>query len=187
MKRNARSSVVAAVASAVLVSGFVACARHSPAPSAAAQRKPILPCLEDSAARGLDFLIGDWDLQNARGVVVQHTVIHQALGGCALVQDDTVPANGYIAVAIHQWERERRLWRQGYADNRGAFTTWHGKVSPGRIEYAQDSVPGFAHFQRSIFWSVDADHVRQTFDESDDAGKTWKRTFDGTYVRRTRR
>jgi hypothetical protein len=149
-------------------------------------RERAWPCFSDSGAKGLDFLVGDWDLRTMTGQTVQHTIIRKELANCGLVQHDTVP-NGYVAVAMHQWDRGEKLWRQGYADVRGVFTSWRGRAAEARIAYIQDSVPGSAHRQRSTFWRVDSNQVRQVFEESENNGGTWRVTFDGLYVRRPAR
>ena len=143
-------------------------------------------CAEFPVYQKLDFWVGDWDVF-ANDELVGHNQIEKVLEGCAIVEDWTATGGGegkslFFVDYDGNW---RQVW----------VTQW--AMTPGGVKekmIAADGPPGSVRFQgeirhpkagkwldRTTLSPFENGEVRQLIEISNDAGQTWKSTFDAIY------
>ncbi len=151
------------------------------------QPAPPAPPPDCSAAehRQFDFWIGDWAV-TAQGKPAGTNRIESDLSGCVLIERWTA-AGGSRGTSLNFYDRATRAWYQAWMDERGGALRLKGGLDQGRMVMTSDALPnsaGVPTIQR-ITWSVEPDgSVRQLWESSVDAGRTWTVAFDGRYVKR---
>jgi hypothetical protein len=168
------ASVLGAVL-AVLPAG----AADDPAP------KPGQAC-ESKARRQFDFWLGDWDVHDPSGKLVGRNRITRVHGGCAL-EEQWSGNGGVTGTSLNAYDPERDRWHQTWIDNTGGLLQLDGGWKDDRmVLVGQDAPsPGAPPTLQRISWQPLPDgRVRQLWEASKDAGRTWTTAFDGTYSRR---
>ncbi|MEO8673087.1 MAG: hypothetical protein ABI411_17350 [Tahibacter sp.] len=130
-----------------------------------------------------DFWIGDWEVFDPSGAQVGKSRIEPILNGCAISENWT-ESTGSEGKSYNAWEPSDKRWHQFWVSDNGS-TLWltGGLVGKSMVLSGAKTDPksGVAQAQR-ITWTPNADgSVRQHWEVSDDAGKTWSSSFDGTY------
>jgi len=137
--------------------------------------------------RQFDFWLGDWEVRGPAGKVAGHNTITSAHGGC-VVFENWKGAGGVTGSSFNIYDAERRKWHQTWVDNSGGLLELEGEFANGKMVLA--SAPGAATKRgpeaiNRITWQLLPDgRVRQLWETSPDAGKTWKTAFDGYYSKR---
>jgi hypothetical protein len=143
--------------------------------------------------RQFDFWIGDWDVIDAPTQRrVGRNTVQNLLNGCMIQENwiDNVDAPGGRAISQNYYDPKDKKWVQVYITNAGdgaLLLTGTFKNNAMILEtdrFASGSV--VAPLQR-ITWNVvdnNPDRVRQLGEISNDAGQTWKISFDALYERR---
>ena len=84
------------------------------------------------------------------------------------------------------WDASNTRWNQYWVDTSGMVLFLTGSFTDGRMTLSGelvDAASGKRSLQR-VTWTPNADGtVRQLWQGSDDAGKTWSTVFDGLYRR----
>jgi hypothetical protein len=77
------------------------------------------------------------------------------------------------------------VWHQTWVDSTGSLLTLEGRFKEGAmvLEGVATDEKGVQTRQRITWTAFSADEVRQLWQSSTDAGKTWKTEFDGVYRR----
>ncbi|MEP7042910.1 MAG: hypothetical protein ABI843_07595 [Dokdonella sp.] len=171
------SSIMHVLRIAALV--VLVAAGDAAAQQGASAPKPAAGCASPTA-RQFDFWIGVWNVTDPTGKVVGHNRVESILGGCALAEhwdgNGGVHGNSY-----NTYDASDRRWRQFWVDSQAGVLALEGGLVDGSM-VLQSSRPG-AHIDR-IRWTPNADgSVRQLWEVSEDAGKTWATSFDGRYLR----
>ena len=138
------------------------------------------PCQHDPRARELDFWVGEWDVFNPAGVKVGQSKVESILAGCVVLENWTARV-GHAGKSFNLWDRAAGEWRQTWVNDQGQLTEYHGRFEDGAMRFlAKDG----AKWTRLVFTRLPGGSVRQFFETSADAGRTWTPSFDGKYVRR---
>jgi hypothetical protein len=144
--------------------------------------------------RQFDFWLGSWDVYDyssgSKGVLQGSNVIER-IYGCALrenwIGEGTEGTRG-TSLNIY-YDREKK-WYQTWVDTQGTLLIISGGIKDGKMVMTGEH-PGRqagVTVQERITWSLvnnDPNQVRQFWESSRDAGKTWVVIFDGLYVRKT--
>lgn len=158
-------------------------AAYAQAPAAAGAAKPC-----DSAEyRQFDFWLGQWDVYLPSGKPAGASVIQSFADGCALLENWS-GTGGFTGKSINIYDITDKQWHQSWVDNSGSRLNLDGKFTDGKMVLAADAPnpnKAGAILRQQITWTRNADgSVRQLWETSEDAGKTWVTAFDGKYVRR---
>jgi hypothetical protein len=147
---------------------------------------PPVPCAGPEY-RQFDFWIGTWDVHGPKDAVVGHSRIESILGGCVIAEHWSSGPNGANdGKSYNIYDRELGKWEQFWVDASGSRLLLSGglvgadMVLEG-VQSKPDPKTGIAQRER-ITWTPNADgSVRQLWQSSKDAGKTWTVAFDGLY------
>ena len=143
------------------------------------------PCMTPEY-RQFDFWLGDWSVANADGRVIGANRIESLEGGCVL-QEHWSAVRGGTGTSLSAWDAERQRWHQTWVDAGGGVALLDGAFADGRMVLSGDAVDRehARTLRNRITWIPLADgRVRQWWEQSDDAGATWKTVFDGYYARK---
>lgn len=148
------------------------------------------PCMADSNARKFDFWVGEWDVYpNGANVIVGHSRIDLASGGCMILENWTSLASAYSGKSINFYSPQTGKWEQYWIGSEGNpqrpnhFINGEYKDGAMRFDFSgKDQTGDF--IGRFIFYNMGADKVRQFNEKSYDGGKTWQTFYDFIYVRK---
>lgn len=159
-------------------------------PMANAAQAPQAPqtCEKRTESRQFDFWIGEWDVYDPQGQHIGHSRVEKLLAGCVIQENWTnVPDNGGGGKSWNYFDVADAHWHQFWLDATGASPA---RLSGGVIEGAmvlegparRPNANGVTPTTRLTFRRT-GDKVRQIWEQSTDAGKTWTTVFDGEYRR----
>jgi len=140
-----------------------------------AQSPPAAPCADPEFHR-LDFWAGRWDVYNAKGWMVAHSLI-EPVYGCG-IRENWMPLNKQPGGSLSIYVPAEKHWEQFWIDSSGSWAIftggWNGKAMVITGKWAGPLV--------RMTYSKNADgSVRQFGEQSTDNGKTWGSSFDFTY------
>ena len=152
-----------------------------------AGQAPPAPACEAAEYRQFDFWIGDWDVSTPDGRPAGRNTITRIAGGCAL-HENWAGRGGFTGQSLNAWNKPSQRWQQTWLDSSGGRLDLAGSWRDGAMllegSEPDAKAPGASQRHR-IRWTPQADgSVRQHWQTSDDAGRTWTTAFDGRYVRR---
>jgi len=130
-----------------------------------------------------DFWIGDWEVTNqANGKLAGHNHVELKHGGHVLVENYSTPG-AYTGMSVNAYDAAAKRWHQCWVDNGGGVLDLYGGLVAGKMVLTGDTpLPGGGRQLERITWTPNADgSVRQHWEQSADAGKTWTTAFDGLY------
>lgn len=132
--------------------------------------------------RQFDFWIGSWEVTNPNGEVVGHNRIEPILGGCALSENWT-GEGGSVGHSVNIFDRSSRTWHQTWVDNGGLLLQLDGGLEGRSMVLSGETrgSDGSVTLQRITWEPRSNGTVRQHWDASSDAGRSWRTVFDGTY------
>jgi len=144
------------------------------------------PCEHDSAFRGFDFWVGEWDVHVANGTLAGHNVISSEQRGCVLIENWT-SATGGRGTSINFLDKATNEWVQIWNSESGSQIQIRGGITDdgmllvGTIHYVSgDTTADF----RGLWTPLPDGRVRQFFEQSNDGGASWSPWFEGFYSRR---
>lgn len=144
------------------------------------------PC-DSEEYRQFDFWLGQWDVYLPDGKTAGASVIQSFADGCALLENWS-GTGGFTGKSINIYDITDKQWHQSWVDNSGSRLNLEGKFADGKMVLWTDAPnpnKAGALLRQQITWTKNADgSVRQLWETSEDAGKTWVTAFDGKYVRR---
>ena len=135
--------------------------------------------------RDFDFWAGEWDVRDAAGKTAGVNTITMEENGCVLVERWR-SANGGTGQSYNYYDPAVRKWKQLWIGV-GVLLHMEGGLSEGRMRLEgpmQYLADGRSMILRGTWTPLPEGRLRQTFEESDDGGKTWTTWFDGYYTRR---
>lgn len=142
-------------------------------------------------SRQFDFWLGEWEVTSPDGKLQGTNRIELVSDGRGLLETWT----GETAVgntngrSLNAWNAEKKQWQQFWVGGDGGVLELSGGAdAQGRMVLTgeRDS-EGKRLFER-ITWTPGTDgSVRQLWEQSSDAGKTWTIVFDGRYTKKTRK
>jgi hypothetical protein len=161
----------------------------APAPSAVAATAAPAPAAPAACTDGehhqFDFWIGRWDVFNAAGRLVSHSLI-ESVYGCG-IRENWMPLNGQNGGSLSIYVPADHDWEQFWIDSSGSRVVfkggWNGTamvisgVWPASPAAAQGPIV-------RMTYTVQADgSVRQFGESSRDNGQTWAGAFNFVYRR----
>lgn len=163
--------------SALIAGGVLAalqCAAQAPAPAPR-------PCTAPEY-RQFDFWLGDWNVEApANPGRTSRNRITSANGGCTLLEQYTTPG-GFEGSSLNFYDAARKVWHQTWIDNQGQPLYLEGGLQ-GDAMVMQTTAD--ATIVQRITWTPLPDgRVRQHWESTGDAGRTWATVFDGYYSKR---
>ena len=149
-------------------------------------KPPAAPCAAREH-RQFDFWLGEWSVYSPDGKPAGKSRIESILDGCVVAERWT-GAKGFSGRSFNVYNRETRRWEQYWVDQSGSRLHLSGGLAAGSMVLAgsqdtPDPKTGLERRER-ITWTPNADgSVRQLWESSVDAGKSWTTSFDGQYRR----
>ena len=151
---------------------------------------PAPPACATAEYRQFDFWVGDWEVFDPQGNRAGENRIEKILKGCVLLE--SWKGTGMSGHSYNIYDATTKRWHQSWVDDRGTLLQLDGGFADGKMVLSGERIPRQsttgAKVTDRISWSrLGPDRVRQHWERSADAGKTWSTLFDGTYVRKSRR
>lgn len=157
---------------------------QTPQPPAAPQAPPNCSA---EVYRQFDFWIGTWTV-TVSGKPAGTNRIEAGHAGCVLVEHWSATGGG-TGISLNFYDRQTQQWHQTWIGSGGGALYLNGGLKDGAMVMQSAPVPrpnGGTVINR-ITWSPLANgDVRQHWETSTDAGKTWTSSFDGLYRRAAR-
>jgi len=156
------------------------------APAAPLPAPTSQPCREQAMGRAFDFWIGDWRAGENR--------VERILDGCAVIEHWHGVDAGDDGISLFSYDAARQSWEQVWVtqDTSRPNGLKHQKLTgilyanalrfEGRIALRN----GKTILGRTTLTPWLDGRVRQTIENSNDGGKTWKIAFDAYYNRKDR-
>lgn len=145
-----------------------------------AQTPPPLP----PEARQFDFWIGEWEVTNPAGGLTGVNKIELVAGGAGLLEQWS-GASGYSGRSLNAWNAAKKQWQQYWIGSDGGVLELSGGLVDGRMVLSGEHEARGTRRVEKITWTPNPDGtVRQHWERSVDAGKTWTTAFDGLYRRK---
>ncbi|MEO8577551.1 MAG: tetratricopeptide repeat protein, partial [Gemmatimonadales bacterium] len=148
------------------------------------------PCRAMPQAHEFDFWIGEWDVNpwqqpGAPPAAAGRNSVHPILEHCIVLEEWTGTGGGN-GKSFNFYDTNRLKWRQVWMADGGGSLDYAGEFKDGAMRFEGWTLgPNNQRvLQKLTFTRISADTVRQTFEASNDDGKTWSVPFDGRYVRR---
>ena len=146
----------------------------------------VAPCSAPEY-RQFDFWVGDWEVRNPKGDLVGTNVVSRRFGDC-VIQEHWNGKRGLEGSSFNIYDPAARKWHQTWVDSQGTLLLLSGEFRDGTMTLAGESPSGAGGGKialQRITWQPQADgRVRQLWESSGDAGKTWSVVFDGMYSRK---
>ena len=136
--------------------------------------------------RQLDYWVGEWDVIDQKtNKKAGSSVIENRLDGCMIFESwtGTGPYKGH---SFNLYNRETGKWQQIWVDSQGQRIDFVGELRADGMYYEGPfRSQGKAVQSRMKFLKMPEGKVRQTWEQSQDNGKTWAVLFDGLYVKKS--
>jgi len=144
---------------------------------------PIASCAADSNYQRLSFWVGDWDVVDSTGAHYATQRVHAELDSCAIIAEWT-GTHGDRGINLSAFDRRTGDWRQVYVSNqipaptgvslRRSDPTYDG---PGIRFIPLAATPTDSARSRVTIMPMSDHRVLQLFEDSRDAGTTWRPIF----------
>jgi hypothetical protein len=185
VRRTRAAALTVGVVFAVAALPGAAAAQTAPDTSTATPPAAKRPCTAPEFHQ-FDFWIGTWEVRTPDGKVAGTNRIEPILDGCVL-QESWRGARGLQGTSLNTYVPSTKRWHQTWMDQQGTLLLLDGEFQDGsmvlRGESPSSQKPGVVTQQR-ITWTPASDGtVRQLWEASEDAGKSWTTVFDGRYSR----
>jgi hypothetical protein len=154
----------------------------APSPAAAQAGAPQAPACSAPEHRQFDFWLGDWQVE-VPGKPANKSRITRLFGACGLREEYWAGGGRYEGSSFNVYDATRKVWHQTWVDNQGGLLALEGGLRGASmvLEGEQPGPQGGKQTNR-ITWTPNADGtVRQLWEISTDAGKSWTTAFDGLY------
>ena len=136
---------------------------------------------EDPSYKQFDFWLGDWSVTKPDGKPAGHNHIEKLYSGCVL-QEHWTSASGGAGSSFNIYDGARHVWHQTWVDSSGALLELEGGLKDGSMVMRGEQVqPDGKILLNRITWTPKDGNIRQLWEVSSDAGKTWSVAFDGLY------
>lgn len=174
-----------------MFSGLAMATDPQPVPAAGSSgTPPAAPASTVACSHGkyheFDFWLGEWAVFGPQGKLAGRSSITRTLGDCVIHEHWRNASSTVEGRSFNLYDGLSKVWRQYWVDNAGGTLMLEGGIVHGSMvltgtrPHLQTGAP---QLQR-ITWTANQDgSVRQLWETSDDAGKTWQSSFDGTYRR----
>jgi hypothetical protein len=130
-----------------------------------------------------DFWLGTWEVHSREGVFLGRNRVEAILAG-TVIQEHWEGATGGRGTSLNAFVPEKEVWRQTWVDDQGNFLDLEGGLTGTRMILCGISSSTAGPLSERIAWTPLADgRVLQLWEQSLDAGATWKMAFEGFYTR----
>ena len=136
-------------------------------------QQPRLGC-PDAARHQFDFWIGDWNVVTPDGRVAGHSRITPIASGCG-IEEMWTAAGGGTGRSLNTFDPADGKWHQFWVGAGGAVLHLAGTFSGNTLTLTDAT-------NRLRFTNNADGSIRQLWEITKDAGKTWQTTFDGKYT-----
>jgi hypothetical protein len=150
----------------------------------AAQAPSAPPNCSAETYRQFDFWLGSWNV-TVNGKPGGTNRIEAAQSGCVLVENWT-GAGGGTGMSLNFYDRRSQQWHQTWIGSGGGALLLNGGLKDGAMVMQSAAVanPQGGTIINRITWTPQPNGaVRQLWETSPDAGKTWTPSFDGIYTK----
>jgi hypothetical protein len=153
-----------------------------PLTAAAQAPAPVCAAAPPSALR---FMLGSWELTNARGIKAGTSQVSTAVDGCATVERYTGTKATIRFELTLAHDTPTRTWFGVLVDSQGAVYVLKGGFEQDQLILQGESrdAKGVPVLNKVTWRSIDADHWEQEWLLSNDDGKSWGRSFKVIYAR----
>jgi hypothetical protein len=149
-------------------------------PAGFTDAQPPPPACQSAEYRQFDFWVGTWDVYLPNGQKAGENRIEPISAGCALLENWS-GRGGFTGKSLNIYDRDDKRWHQTWVDSSGGLLMIAGSLVDKRMVLSSEAG---STWQRITWTPNDDGSVRQFWESSADAGKTWTVAFDGKYVRR---
>jgi hypothetical protein len=142
------------------------------------------PCCA-AGYRQFDFWLGEWEVFNAKNVMVGTNNIVSMQDKC-LLQENWV-SKSQTGTSYNYYNPKDSIWTQIYVDNVGTILELRGKYQDGTMvlkSEPQMSKNGYYYINRIIWKLTPEGHVTQVWDIIDKNDKILQSAFNGIYKRK---
>lgn len=150
-------------------------------------QKNTTPCRNSPEFRQFDFWLGEWNVE-ANGQLAGTSSVQLILDDCVIFENWTSRglSQGYSGKSFNVYNSILKKWEQLWVDNAGGVLKLQGEFKDGELRYFGETpqADGTKLQERLTFFKLPEDRVRQLWEQSRDAGKSWQVVFDGIYKRR---
>jgi hypothetical protein len=152
-------------------------------PTPAAQASILENC-NSAEHRQFDFWLGDWEVTDTTGAVVGTNLITRVASGCGVLESWRSAANGYEGNSLNWYDAQTGRWHQRWV-GLGFYLRLEGGIEAGNMVLSGTRQTAQGEVIDRITWIPhEGGRVRQLWELSADAGKTWQVLFDGMYAKR---
>jgi hypothetical protein len=129
--------------------------------------------------RQFDFWIGSWLVRNESGKEIGRNDITHSAGSCALLES-WKGGTGIAGTSVSYYDPFDSKWHQDWVGSDGSILHLVGGLSGQTMVLTQRQ----GNALDRVTWTPLPDgKVKQQWEQSTDAGKTWKTSFAGIYER----
>lgn len=142
-------------------------------------------CSTSAESRQLDFWLGDWTVSRADGQPTGSSNVSLTLDRC-LVVERWEGKMGHKGENLLAYSFDDKNWHGMFTDNEGRVHIFKGLVSDGNAEFRGPSSGenGQTVLNRLRIVRETPNKIVQTWEKSNDGGKSWTTVFQGEYVRK---
>jgi hypothetical protein len=189
MLKGFLSTMVAVALASTPVAGQVIATASQTTPQPAPATTVPVSCAAVPERHHFDFWIGEWDVTTGAkkdGSKGGNSVIQSVSGGCALLENWTSIQGGQ-GKSLNAYNPLVHEWQQYWIGQDGNVTEFRTSHFDGTsLSFLTDDGPGPNLIGRLTFTPMATDLVRQHYESSGDAGKTWTTVYDLYYHRKGR-
>ncbi|WP_040368053.1 hypothetical protein [Balneola vulgaris] len=139
--------------------------------------------------RQFDFWVGDWNVLDANGTQLGTSKVELILNDCVIFENWTSNNPGYAGKSFNYYNPFTAKWNQKWIDTNGLPIEFEGSFDPEAqaLIYSATTLNqnGQLVQNKLSFYKKSEDYVNQVWEQSTDAGNTWRVVFDGHYYRKS--
>ena len=133
------------------------------------------------------FWAGDWVVKDSTGTVIGANQVTRDVGGCGL-HEHWRSQTGEIGESFSAYSPFDSKWHQMYVGSGGYTFVMSGAFDGEKLVLFTAPRPSMRDpkvqiLERWTWTPIDASHLRQRAEMSNDGGVTWKTQFNGLYER----
>lgn len=132
-----------------------------------------------------DFWLGKWDVYiYGTDTLAGKSHIESIIDSVGLQENYSVVNGKYTGKSFNKYNPEKKRWEQYWIDNSGLTLFLTGNLIDGKMILDDTEYGDAKKGLNQIVWKkMENGSVRQTWNVSNDKGKTWTPVFDGEYKR----
>lgn len=155
-------------------------------PAAMAAQQQPKPSCADPGYRQFDFWVGDWEVTDSAGKAVYGANRITLEEGKCLVHEQWTGSRGGTGQSFNFRDHQTGRWTQVWVGNDGLVLDISGGLDGTAMVLTGEGVTtaGQKVMHRASWTPMPDGRVRQFWQQSSDAGKSWTVVFDGWYRRK---